>query len=181
MGHLEQRLERWRRARNWVAIGNLGEQVTLRLLDSLDYQVLGTQDNYLGMVPDVLGEGTSAHPEDFIAIDPEGRLMTVNSKASASRLSCRVTQDGNLTAAPRLGRGQASVLYSTQRANLVSPLDGDSYAQVVKVDLVNLKAQVFEIGEDERLTAVGLPCDVAHLVEEVLAEFPDSMPPPSVA
>lgn len=177
---LGERLDGWRRARNWVAVGNLGEQVTLRLLESLGYQVLGTQDDYLGMVPDVLGEGVTAHPEDFIAIDTEGRLLTVNSKATASPRSCCITRDGNLST-PRITRVQTEVPYSTLRANLVSPLEGDSYAQVVKIDLLNAKAQVFEIGSDGRLNRLGTPIDVAALVAEILSDHPESMPPPTTA
>lgn len=175
---LSERLDTWRRSRNWVAVGNLGEQVTLRLLESLGYQVLGTQDDYLGMVSDVLGEGTSAHPEDFIAIDQEGRLLTVNSKATASPCSCRITREGHLST-PRIARNQTAMAYSTLRANLVSPLEGDSYAQVVKVDLLNAKAQVFETGCDGRLTHLGSPVDVADFVAEIMREHPDSMPPPN--
>lgn len=177
---MTERLAGWRQSRNWVAVGNLGEHVTLRLLESLDYQVLGTQDDYLGMVAAVLGEGVTAHPEDFIAIGPEGRLLTVNSKATASPRSCRITADGHLST-PRVMRKQTATEYSTFRANLVSPLEGDSYAEVVKVDLLNLKAQIFEIESDGRLSRVGVPMDVAALVAEILAEYPNSMPPPSTA
>lgn len=177
---LGERLDTWRRTRNWVAVGNLGEQVTLRLLESLGCQVLGTQDDYLGMVSDVLGEGTTAHPEDFIAIDPKGRLLTVNSKATASPRSCRITRDGNLST-PRITRVQTEVPYSTLRANLVSPLEGDSFAQVVKVDLLNVKAQVFEVGIDGRLTRLGTPIDVTAVVAEVLRDNPASIPPPTTA
>lgn len=175
---LSERLDRWRRTRNWVAVGNLGEQVTLRLLESQGYQILGTQDDYLGMVPDVLGDGIRASPEDFIAIDPEGRLMTVNSKATASPCSCRITRDGNLSM-PRIARTQTEVPYSTLRANLVSPFEGDSHAQVVKINLLNSRAQIFEIGTDGRLTRLESPMDVAAFVAEVLRDNPDSMPPPT--
>lgn len=175
---LSERLTEWRRTRNWVAVGNLGEQVTLLLLELQGYQVLGTQDDYLGIVPDVLGDGATAHPEDFIAIDPEGRLMTVNSKATASPHSCRINWDGNLSA-PRIPRKQRQVPYSTLRANLVSPLESDSYGQVVKVDLLNALAQIFEIGADGHLTRLGSPIDVGDLVTEVLRTHPHSMPPPT--
>ncbi|WOQ16463.1 hypothetical protein [Raineyella sp. W15-4] len=180
MSTLQERLDVWRRTKNWVALGNLGEQVTMRLLESLDYTVLGTQDDYVGMVPDVLGEGVRAHPEDFLVIGPDSRLMTVNSKASASPRTCRFTANGDLTT-PRLAHGQGTTAYSTLRGNLVSPLDGNTYAQVVKVDLVHLKAQIFEIDEVGKLSAVGTtPYDIDHLVVDVLAEHPADMPPPSV-
>ena len=122
------RLEHWRRTRNHVAIGNLGEHVAGRLLGDFGYRVLGTQDDFLGMVPDVLDVPTNAKPEDFIAIDPDGRLMTVNSKASISARSCRITRSGDLTA-PHIGRHQRAVDYSMLRANLISPLEGDAFAQ----------------------------------------------------
>lgn len=175
---LSKRLETWRQSRNWVAIGNLGEHVTLRLLERLDYQVLGTQDDYLGMVAEVIGEGTTAHPEDFIAVDPDGRLVTVNSKATASPAACRMLTDGGLTF-PRVPRRQRAMQYTTLRANLVSPLDGDAFAQIVKVDLLNQKAQIFEIAADGSLSRLEPSHDVADLLAALLAEHPDVLPPPS--
>lgn len=71
-GAVRARLAKWEGARNWVAIGNLGEHVTGRLLVSLGYLMLGAQDDFLGMVPDVLGTRTNAKPEDFVAVDPGG-------------------------------------------------------------------------------------------------------------
>lgn len=177
---LATRLNSWRLSRNWVAIGNLGEHVSLRLLETLGYQILGTQDDYLGMVSDVLGEETAAHPEDFIAIDPRGRLLTVNSKATASPRTCRVCRDGDLRK-PRVARTQTSTNYSTLRANLVSPLEGDSYAQVVKIDLLNLKGQIFEIESNGRMTRVSDPIDITALADEIVSEYPDHLPPPSTA
>lgn len=173
-----QRLAAWREARNWVAIGNLGEHVTLRLLERLGYQVLGTQDDYLGMVADVIGEGTTAHPEDFIAVDPEGRLVTVNSKATASPATCRMLTDGGLNF-PCVPRRQRAMQYTTLRANLVSPLDGDAFAQIVKVDLLNQKAQIFEITADGSLNRLKPSHDIADLLAAILAEHPNVLPPPS--
>jgi hypothetical protein len=63
---------------------------------------------------------------------------------------------------------------------LASPIDGDSFAQVVKVDLLNMKAQVFEIADDATLLAIDRPYDVASFAQEVMAAFPHHMPPPSV-
>lgn len=173
------RLTRWVDDRNFVAVGNLGEQIMARLLSSLDYQLLGAQDDFVGMVSEVLGEATNDHPEDMIAVDPHGRLVTVNSKAAISPHSCRIKRDGNLTN-PRMSRGQRHVGYSTRRASLISPLDGDSFAQVVKVDLRNLRAQIFELGDDGGLDSVSEVFDVGELVMEVLAAHPDHMPPPNV-
>jgi hypothetical protein len=124
------------------------------------------------MVPDVLDVPTNAKPEGFIAIDPDGRLMTVNSKASISARFCRITSSGDLTAPP-IGGHQRAVDYSTLRANLISPLEGDVFAWVVKVDLVHMKAQIFDVAEDGRLTRVGPPCDVGADVVAVLGQFPD--------
>lgn len=174
------RLDGWRRAHNHVAIGNLGEHITGRLLASLGYQILGAQDDFLGMVPDVLGTPTNAKPEDFIAIDPDQRLLTVNSKASVSPHACRLLQSGDLST-PHIGRRQRAIDYTTQRASLISPLDGDAYSQVVKVDLINMKAQIFCIEDDGRLSRHGLPHDIGALATAVLAEFPDFIPPPNVA
>ncbi|MBP1822967.1 hypothetical protein [Mycobacterium sp. OAE908] len=176
---IRARLAGWRRSRNYVAIGNLGEHVTGRLLASLGYQLLGAQDDFLGMVPDVLNLPTTAKPEDFIAIDPEERLVTVNSKASVSARSCRETKTGDLSK-PRITRYQRAIDYTTFRANLISTLDGDAYSQVVKVDLLNMKAQVFDIGDTGELEPIGAPHDICASVAAVLTEFPDSIPPPNV-
>lgn len=172
-----ERIAAWRRARKHLILGNLGEHVCGRLLIRLDYQLLGGQDDYAGFVSDVVGEPTRMNAEDFIAVSPDDRLMTVNSKASASPRSCRITQAGNLSR-PRLARGQASVEYSTERAKLCSPIDGQSFSQVVKVDLVHMLAQIFEVDEDGLLSPNGGPHDVADLVTEILREFPDEIPPP---
>jgi len=173
------RLTQWIDAGNYVAVGNLGEQIMARLLSSLGYQLLGAQDDFVGMVSEVLGEATSDNPEDMIAIDPQGRLVTVNSKAAISPHSCRIKRNGNLTN-PRMGRGQSRVGYSTRRANLISPLEGDSFAQVVKVDLRNSRAQIFEVADDGRLDTVSQVFDVSELVVDVMAAHPNQMPPPNV-
>ncbi len=102
------RIDAWR-ARNFVAIGNLGEQVTVRLLVEAEYHVLATQDDLMGGVANILERPASEHPEDFIVVDPDGRLITVNSKASVSARNSRVTPDGNLKA-PSL-RGQGAIDY----------------------------------------------------------------------
>lgn len=173
-----ERIAAWRRARKYVIIGNLGEHVCGRLLIRLDYQLLGGQDDFAGFIPDVVGEPTQMNAEDFIAVSPDGRrLMTVNSKASASPRSCRITKAGHLSR-PRLARGQASVEYSTERANLCSPIDGQSFLQVVKVDLVHMLAQIFEVDERGHLSPTEGPHDVADLVTAVLREFPEEIPPP---
>lgn len=172
------RLTQWVAAGNYVAVGNFGEQIVARLLLSLNYQLLGCQDDFVGMVSDVLGEATSDNPEDMIAIDPQGRLVTVNSKAAISTHSCRVKRDGNLTN-PRMSSGQRRVDYSTRRANLITPLDGDSFAQVVKVDLRNRKAQIFEVADNGGLSSVSEVFDVDALVAEVLSAHPEQMPPPN--
>lgn len=158
-------------------MGNLGEHITGRLLVELGYHLFAAQDDLLGMVPDVLGAATRVNPEDFVAVDPEGRLVTINSKASITPRACGVLMTGNLSS-PRLGSGQNKVSYSTQRAGLITPLDGESFSQVVKVDLIHFNAQVFEIQDSRKLTAVGSPHDVAQLLQDVLKEFPDHMPPP---
>lgn len=179
LAEVRGRFADWRRSHNYVAIGNVGEHVTGRLLASLGYQLLGAQDDFLGMVPDVLAVSATAKPEDFIAIDPGGRLVTVNSKASVSTAACRVTKTGDLSK-PRISSHQRAIAYTTLRACLISPLDGDAYSQVVKVDLLNMKAQLFDIGDTGNLEPIGVPHDVGTSVAVLLAEFPGSIPPPNV-
>jgi hypothetical protein len=43
-----------------------------------------------------------------------------------------------------------------------------------------MKAQVFEIAEDSRLSTSGSPHGVADLAAEVFNLFPDQIPPPNV-
>lgn len=172
------RIAAWRSARDFVAIGNLGEQVTGRLLVDLGYQVLATQDDLMGGVANILERPASENPEDFIVIDPEGRLITVNSKATVSPRTSRVLRDGTL-AAPRL-RDQGEIDYYSMRAGLISPLDGaQTHGQVVKVDLVHLLAQVFEIEDDGRLTPLDPPVNIAEVVTELLNRFRERVPPPT--
>ena len=171
------RIEAWASARDYVAIGNLGEQVTLRLLVEADYQVLATQDDLMGGVANILERPASENPEDFIVIDPDGRLITVNSKATVGATASQLNRDGNLKT-PRM-RGQGAIDYYSLRAGLISSLDGaQTHGQVVKVDLVHLKAQVFEIEDDGHLTPLDTPADVGALVGQVLDEYPGRVPPP---
>lgn len=175
-----ERLAHWRAKKDYCAVGNLGEQIAGRLLVTMNYHLLAAQDDLVGMVQDVLGMATRANPEDFVAIDPKGRLVTINSKATISPGTCRILKSGDLSR-PKLARGQETVPYSTQRASLITPLNGESFSQVVKVDLLHRKAQVFEILDSGKLVALNPPREVAHLLQKVLSEFPGRMPPPSVS
>jgi len=47
-----------------------------KLLASLGYQLLGAQDEFLGMVPDVLGMPTTAKPEDFTRASQQAEPFT---------------------------------------------------------------------------------------------------------
>jgi len=175
--HHRERIDAWFAARDFVAIGNLGEQVAVRLLVESDYQVLATQDDLMGGVANILDRPANENPEDFIVIDPDGRLLTVNSKAAVSVRSCRITAEGNLK--PPAMRKQSDVEYYSLRAGLISPLNGaQTHGQVVKVDLLHLKAQFFEIEDDGRLTAIARPADVADHVTGVLDEYSARVPPP---
>ncbi len=171
------RIEAWRSSRDYVAIGNLGEQVTAQLLVDLDYQILATQDDLVGGVANILDRPATENPEDFIVIDPDGRLITVNSKASVSSRTCRLTSEGDLK--PPSLRGQGDISYYSMRAGLISPLDGaETHGQVVKVDLVHLKAQVFEIEDDGKLTKYSPPVDVTEIVDAILNQHTGRVPPP---
>jgi hypothetical protein len=43
-----------------------------------------------------------------------------------------------------------------------------------------MKAQIFDIGDDGRLSVLGPPHDVAALAAEVFAAFSDHIPPPNI-
>ena len=105
---LPDRVDGWLRTRNYVAAGNLGEQIAIRSMKSLGYDLLGGQDDFLGMVSEVLGDTTQDKPEDMIAIDPGGRLVTVNTKASLSARSCLISNGPRLRA--RIVMGEDSAL-----------------------------------------------------------------------
>jgi hypothetical protein len=174
---VEARIAAWRAARNTVALGNAAEQVASRLLARLGYEVLATQRDLDGGVANIVGHATRSNPEDFIVVTPDGRLATVNSKATWARSPSGRRADGNLIA-PRMPRQQRTVEYSTMRAGLLSPLEGDSYALILKVDLTHRLAQVFEVDETGVLIAVGEPVSVAGDLVEVLDAYPRSMPAP---
>ncbi len=65
------------------------------------------------------------------------------------------------------------------RAGLISPLDGaETHGQVVKVDLMHVKAQVFGVEDDGRLTNCSPPTDVADIVEAILNQHAGRVVPP---
>lgn len=174
---VDGRIRAWRTSGDTVALGNLAEHVSLRLLPRLGYEVLVVQRDLQGAVPDIVGHSTRSNPEDFVVITPDGRLATVNSKAAYASGSARLTANGNLSA-PRMGRRQREVEYSTSRATLLSPLCGDSFAQVLKIDLVHKLAQVFEIEENRRLTPVDRPVDVWGDILEICRQYPTRIAAP---
>lgn len=174
------RIEDWRRARNMVAIGNLGEQVAIRVLDRWGYQVLATQEDLRGGVENILEIPTRMNPEDFVCVTPDGRMVTVNSKATVSPGASGTDRDGNLVR-PRIAKGQSTIEYTTARGGLPSPVDGEVDGQVLKVDLVLMRAQLFEFDDAGRLRARGPVEDVAADVQAVLQRYPDGpLPGPSV-
>ena len=180
MSLVDTRIETWLLSRNFVAIGNLGEQIAYRLLLSLDYLVLTTQDDLLGGVSNILGEITSNNPEDFICQAPDGRLVTVNSKATASPSGAGFDRHGDLRR-PRISSRQRAVDYTSDRAELIDyPLDGDAASQVLKVDLLNEYAQLFDINDTGQLDSASSVIAIGLTIAEVLAHFQgEKIPPPS--
>lgn len=178
---IEETIASWKAGKNYVAAGNLGEHVTLRLLDRLGYTVLATQNDVQAAVSDILGYQTQANPEDFIAVDKQGRLLTVNAKAMMTPGRSVREPDAPMRR-PRISREQRAEEYVALRGGLISPLDGGTpFAQVVHVDLIAREAQVFEIGEDLSLTPVGDTIDVSGDIAELMAEFAadGKVPPPA--
>jgi hypothetical protein len=175
---VDQRVEAWRAAGNNTAIGNLGEQVALRVLGRLGYDVLAAQDDLKGAVSDIVGKVTRMNPEDFVAVAPDNRYTTINVKATASESTSLRTATGDLST-PRMSKGQNLEHYYSTRAGLLSPLDdGASFGQVMKVDLVHKTAQLFEIDEAGKLSASGKPIGVLEDVVAVCLQNPDTMPAP---
>lgn len=50
----------------------------------------------------------------------------------------------------------------------------------MKIDLLNMKAQIFAIRDTGQLDPIGGPHDIGTSVAVLLAEFPDSIPPPNI-
>lgn len=176
---IDARVASWRQASNNVAIGNLGEQVAMRALARMGYEVLATQGDLKGAVPDIVGKPTRMNPEDLVAVDPNNRYTTVNVKATASESAARTTTAGDLST-PRMSKGQNLEQYYSTRSELLSPLDGGkSFGQVMKVDLVHKSAQVFEIDPNGHLSPVGKPVDVLADIVAVCLQNPDTMPAPT--
>lgn len=174
---IDERVAAWLASGNKTAAGNLGEQVALRALERLGYQVLVTQWDLQGAVPSILGYPTRMNPEDFIVITPNGEYSSMNSKASTTERTSKILASGDLKA-PRMGKDQDNEQYYSTRAGLQSPLEGKSFGRAIKVDLVHKQAQVFDIGDDRRLTPVGDPIDVLSDIAAVCLRFPKEMPPP---
>ena len=176
---IDERVAAWRQARNYVAIGNLGEQVAIRALARARYDILATQGDLQAAVADIVGTITRMNPEDLIAVTPDNRYTTINVKATASESTSGSTAAGNL-ATPRMSKGQNLEQYYSTRAGLLSPLeDGKSFGQVMKVDLIHKQAQIFDIGTDGRLSPAGKPVDVLADIVAVCLQHPESMPAPS--
>jgi len=172
---LDARVAEWHRTGNTVAAGNLGEQIALRVLEAEGYTVLATQSDLHGVIPDIVGRHTRMNAEDFAAVAPDGRYMTVNAKARMTEDGLR--KDGSL-AAPRIGNRQRAAGYSTERAALVSPLDGEAFGQVVEVDLVSKMAQIFDINDDRSLTTASEPISILHEALDIASKYSDAVPPP---
>jgi hypothetical protein len=116
-----RRVAAWHANRNTLAIGNLGEQVALCLLHRRGYHILATQEDLRSGVMNILDIASRMNPQDFVCATPDGRLVTVNSKAAVSVRATGVNRAGNLRR-PRLAM-QASVQYTTARGALPSPVD----------------------------------------------------------
>lgn len=176
---IDARIDAWRSARNTTAIGNLGEQVAMRALERLGYEVMATQADLKGAVPAIVGKVTRMNPEDLIAVTQDDRFTTVNVKATASETTSRVTAGGDLST-PAMSKGQNLEQYYSTRAELLSPLDDDgkAFGQVMKVDLVNKLAQVFEIDPDGHLSPVDKPVDVLADIVAVCLQFPGTVDAP---
>ena len=157
--------------KRYLSIGNLGEHVTQRVLQRLGYEVLANQDELRG--------GRRENPEDFVAVSPDGRYVTVNSKAAVSPRSTRVRDDGNLVPA-KMAKGQERVEYYSARAGFLSPIDGHAFGQVMKVDLLNRVAQLFDLDENGAQTPVGEPMSIQEDVSLICARYPHgNIPPPN--
>lgn len=170
------RIEGWQREHNMVAIGNLGEQVALRVLQRRGYQILATQEDLRGGVETILEMPTRMKPEDFVCVTPDDRLVTVNSKATVSARISGIGRDGNLRR-PRIGKGQNAPEYMSVRGGLPSPIEGEVDGQVLKVDLVVMLAQLFEFDDRRRAHPCGALEEIADDVVTVLRRFPKGSPP----
>jgi hypothetical protein len=141
---------------------------------------MATQEDLRGGVQNILEMPTRMNPEDFVCVTPDERLVTVNSKATVSAQISRMDRDGNLRP-PRTAKGQKTLEYITVRGGLLSPIEGEVDGQVLKVDLVIMRAQLFEFDDCRRAHPDGAVEDIADDVVAVLRQFPEGSPPaPSV-
>ncbi|RNI25084.1 hypothetical protein [Flexivirga caeni] len=178
MPELHPKILAWRNARNYTAIGNLGEHIAFQILEDLGYQILATQDDLVGGVSNILEIPTRMNPEDFIVIAPDSRLLTVNAKAVASRSTSGRRKDGSLRRV-HLSRGQGTVDYNTTRAELISPLDGETDGQIIKIDLLLMEAQIFDIMDDATHTPASDIIDITSYAHEILDATVGTVKPPS--
>jgi hypothetical protein len=176
---LKARLEEVR-ATSSTAVGDLGEQVTVAVLEQFGYTIDATQADLKAAVPGILGPGHKEQPEDIIATTSDNRYTTVNSKATMSPNQCRILADGNLSAPP-MSKGQNTEDYYTTRAGLLSPLDdgGVPFGQVMKVDLINLKAQLFDISPTGQLSPIDKPIDIMTDVAAIFSANPGTVYAPT--
>lgn len=174
---VDERLRDWLANNQHEQAGNLGEQVALRVLRSQQYEVMATQALMKGGIRDIVGEPTRMNAEDFVVVTPDGRLATVNSKAVYSERSSKVLADGNLRS-PSIGRAQRAMTYARERADLLSPIEGNPFSMVIEVDLVAKLAQFFEIADDLTMVRVGEPISVLDDIVAVCARHRDDMPAP---
>lgn len=175
---IDSQVSVWQAANNTTAMGNLGEQVAVRVLERMGYQILATQADLQGGVPTIVGAPTQMNPEDLLVVTPDGRYSTVNVKTSTTEKTSAIRNDGNLKA-PAMSKGQATTEYHTERAGLLSPLEGEAFGMVLKVDLVHKTAQILEIHEG-RQRHVDKPMNVLDDLGAVISEFPaGDVPAPS--
>ncbi|WP_447707733.1 hypothetical protein [Mycobacterium sp. C31M] len=146
------------------------------MLSRWGYHVLAAQEDLRGCVENILEMPTRMNPEDFVCVAPDRRLVTVNSKATVSPRASGTDRDGNLVR-PRIAKGQNAVEYTTVRGGLSSPVDGEVDGQVLKVDLLLMRAQLFEFDDTGQLHAREPVEDIADDVQTILRRYPAGPPP----
>jgi hypothetical protein len=175
---VRQRIAVWHDEHNTVALGNLGQQVAMRVLAREGYHVIATKGDLRGVLLDRRAGKFATNVDHLICVSPKRSLVRVNVATTASRRSAGVDRNGNLKCrTPRVGpRDHYGLLDAGQ-----SLPSGRIETHAMVIDVLTMAAQVFDQPRAGKRNAATDVVDVRGDVTAVLAAFPDCPPDPPFA